>query len=149
MEKGEIVKLQIIKTKKGFPAMWESGGSYTNTGSARLVADKDGKAKIPIYFKTRGHLSCGEHALFILNKNDLIIDVDRWRNDYEIKILRFLGIDKEHELYGKFEVINSFDMGEWDEELSSFLEEVVKQAKRKSNMYHNRYAIFYKQQQKN
>ena len=31
------MRLQIERTKKGYPAMWESGGGYTNTGEATII----------------------------------------------------------------------------------------------------------------
>ena len=34
-------KIAIEKTKKGYPACWESGGGYRNTGDAVIVAGKN------------------------------------------------------------------------------------------------------------
>lgn len=43
------MKIRIEKTKKGYPAYWEAGGGYTNTGDATIIASGDGQPKKAVY----------------------------------------------------------------------------------------------------
>lgn len=78
----KFAKLATTITRKGYHALWEQGGGYTNTGHARIICRADGKPKSPLYIRQRGTLACGEHALFIINPGDIVIDVDYHRDDY-------------------------------------------------------------------
>src|SRR5690554_4804549 len=62
--------VEIEKTRKGYPATWECGGGYTNTGEAIIIASQSGGPKKPIYIRRRGHLANDNHALFILELGD-------------------------------------------------------------------------------
>jgi len=62
-------KIKIEKTKKGYPALWEQGGGYTNTGEAQIIASSTGGPKKPVYIRRAGSLANGQHALIILEKN--------------------------------------------------------------------------------
>lgn len=81
-------KLATTITKKGYHALWEQGGGYTNTGHARIICRADGKPKSPVYIRQRGTLACEEHALFIINPGDVVIDADHHRGDYFIRVMR-------------------------------------------------------------
>ena len=132
------MRLQIERTKKGYPAMWESGGGYTNTGEATIIANKDGQPKKAVYIRRRGHLANGEHALFILEVGDYIVEANHHR-DFGIGIFRMLGFeDKEEEVYAIVEQVNCFSRGEWDAELPASLEAAVKAAMEKATCYHCR-----------
>src|SRR5690554_2482228 len=71
--------MEIEKTRKGFPATWECGGGYTNTGEAIIVASQSGGPKRPIYLRRRGHLANDNHALFVLELGDYIIEAKHRR----------------------------------------------------------------------
>lgn len=53
------MNIELTITKKGLPALWESGGGATNTGSATIIAGPNGEKLVPIYVRRSGHLSCG------------------------------------------------------------------------------------------
>jgi len=36
------MQLNLVKTNRGAPALWESGGGMTRTGSALVIANADG-----------------------------------------------------------------------------------------------------------
>lgn len=78
--------MKIERTKKGFPALWECGGGYTNTGEATIIASSNGAPKKPVYVRRRGHLANGQHALFILEKGDYIIECNHHRRDFNIYV---------------------------------------------------------------
>jgi hypothetical protein len=69
-------------TEKGFPTFWEFGGSYTNKGEAQIVGDKLGRPMKPIYIRTRGHLACLWHALFIARVGMRVAVAKRWRENW-------------------------------------------------------------------
>jgi len=52
-------KYGIERTKTGLPAVWEAGGGYTNTGWARVVANKYGAPEegvtVDIHQDNRGY----------------------------------------------------------------------------------------------
>lgn len=138
----------IERTKKGLPALWESGGGYSNTGEATIIAGKNGEAKQPIYIRRRGQLACCRHALVILEVGDYIIVAFHHREDFEIEIYRVLDFDEvKEEMYAvmehincryNMEHINCFGMGEWDAELPASLEAAVQAAMEKATCYHCR-----------
>lgn len=129
------MRLQIERTKKGYPAFWESGGGYTNTGEATIIANKNGQPKEAIYVRRRGHLANGEHALFILEVGDYIIKAFHHREDFEIVILKVLDFEEETAVA---EQVNCFSRGEWDAKLSASLEAAVQAAMKKATCYHCR-----------
>lgn len=83
-----LKKLATTTTKKGYHALWEQGGGYTNTGHARIICRADGKPKSPVYVRQRGSLACEEHALIVIHPGDVVIDADRHRGDYFIRVMK-------------------------------------------------------------
>ena len=132
-------KVLIERTKKGYPAFWEAGGGYTNTGEATIIASPSGGPKKPVYVRRRGHLANGNHALFILEVGDYIIFANHHRGDFYIEISKILGFDdKEGEAVAIVEQVNCFSSGEWDAELPAYLEAAVQAAMQKATCYHCR-----------
>ena len=86
-------KILIERTKKGYPAFWESGGGYTNTGEATIIANKDGQPKEAIYIRSRGSLANENHALVILEVGDYIVEANHHRKDFEITIYKVLDFE--------------------------------------------------------
>mgnify|MGYP001307782489 CR=1 FL=1 len=139
----EKEKIKIEKTKKGFPCLWESGGGFTNTGEATIIASPSGGPKKPVYVRRRGHLANAHHALVILEVGDYIIKCNHHRGDFEItvyKIVNFEEVKKKEvtETYAVVEQENYFSMGEWDAELPASLEAAVQAAMQKATCYHCR-----------
>ena len=88
-------EFEIERTKKGFPALWEAGGGYTNTGEATIIASPSGAPKKPVYVCRRGHLANREHALFIIEKGDYIIKCNHHRRDFNIYIYKIIDFKTE------------------------------------------------------
>src|SRR5690606_20677736 len=112
--------IKIVRTRKGLPALWEEGGGYSKTGKATIVANSDGSKKKPVYIRRRGHLACSHHALFIINKGDIIINTNHHRGDYHTDVLRIIDIREEEAVV---EVVHSFRDGEWDKDPEGLIKE--------------------------
>lgn len=138
------MKMTIELSKRGLPCMWEQGGSYSNTGDSMLIGDAFGNPKKAIYVKRKGELSCGEHALIPLKKNDVIVTVSQWRCDFTINIYRVIDFDLE-EKFVNVELINNFSCGEWDKDLDCMYKKIVDVAKDKATSYHCRNAMYIKE----
>jgi len=101
-------------SKSGLPCLWESGGGATNTGGARIIADRDGQPKKPIYIKRRGQLSCKEHALIPIQVGDYVVEVSHHRRGFHTQIWRITVISDEEVTA---ELVAEYDYGEWDSKL--------------------------------
>ena len=108
------MKIEIERTKKGFPALWECGGGFTNTGEATIIAGKDGKAKNPIYIRKRGSLANGRHALIPIEVGDYVIEVDHHRKDFYISVMKIVDVDIEEQC-ATLESFALFSEGEWND----------------------------------
>jgi hypothetical protein len=140
-------KTRIERTKKGYPAFWEAGGSSTNTGEATIIANKDGQPKKAIYVRRRGQLANSYHALVFLEVGDYIIEANHHREDFEIQIFRILDFEVKYiemyeeryeETYAIMKQVSCYSMGEWDAELPTFLAAAVQAAMEKATCYHCR-----------
>jgi hypothetical protein len=136
-------KIRIEKTKRGFPAIWEKGGGMTNTGFAQIVANPDGSPKRPVYIRRRGILANAEHALFIVQLGDLIIQAEHHREDFNIYIYKILDFKetKQKEITEEVAIVEQvykFSRGEWDKELPEYLQEACTVAMEKATCYHCR-----------
>jgi len=129
------MKIRIERTKKGYPALWECGGGYTNTGVATIIAGKEGQPKRAIYIRQRGPLANDDHALIPVEVGDYVISANHHRRDFEIFIYRITNILKEE---ASIEKIAEFSNGEWDVELPPYLKIPVKASKQKATCYHCR-----------
>jgi len=89
------MNIELTITKKGLPALWESGGGATNTGSATIIAGPNGEKLVPIYVRRSGHLSCGQHALFVIREGHFVIMASHWRRDFTIKVYQIVEINLE------------------------------------------------------
>lgn len=138
----QIEKTNIERTKKGHPALWESGGGYRNTGFATIVANPDGTAKIPVYIRKRGTLSCSDHALFIVSVGDIIVKADHHRYDFVIDVYRIAAINGDE---ADIVPIHTFYEGEWDVEPPEDIADAVEAAKNKASHYHCRTPYYYKE----
>ena len=128
-------KIEIERTKKGYPALWECGGGCRNTGEATIIASPSGGPKKPVYIRNRGPLANAHHALIILEVGDYIIEANHHREDFEIAIYRVLNFEEETAVV---EQVNCFSMGEWDKEPPANLEQAVHTAMFKATCYHCR-----------
>ena len=127
--------VKIERTKKGLPAMWESGGGYTNTGDAVIIANGDGTAKRPVYIRHRGSLACENHALFVVKPGDLVVEASHHRRDFEVRVWC---IDQILEEEARLNLLHEFSKGEWDKEPPAYLEQAIQAAMKKATCYHCR-----------
>jgi hypothetical protein len=105
------LNIEIERTKKGFPALWESGGGYSNTGKATIVAGPNGEKKTPIYIRQRGHLACANHALFAVHEGDTMIQSSHHRGDFHHEVYRLAAIRGDE---AELELLAEFSRGQWD-----------------------------------
>lgn len=85
-------EMRLEKSKKGLPVAWERGGGATRTGAATIIAGPKGEALVPLYVRTRGDLSNGDHALFVVDKGCLVIRADHHRGDFGVSVYRITEI---------------------------------------------------------
>ena len=134
-------KFKIEKSKKGLPVMWENGGGLSNTGHVQIITGMYGERLKPLYIRRSGSLACENHALLMIKRGYYIVKASHHREDFHISIYEVAEIDvHNNEVY--CEEVNSFSNGEWDNELSPYLEEAVDAAKRKATTYHCRSARY-------
>jgi len=135
----------LVRTKKGHPALWEEGGGMSNTGHARIIADSQGQRKKPVFIRTGGHLACREHALFIVQEGDVVIDIQRHHDDYDITVkqIRKINQDAEGRLVAEMDVLVRFSEGEWDhEDIAEKYKDAIQACIEKSRCYHCRHTHY-------
>ena len=133
--------MKITLSKKGIPCLWECGGGMSNTGEAIIICNKEGKPKMPIYIRQRGHLSNSDHALIPVMVGDVVIETNHHRNDHITKVWSIVEIKKDEETCN-LSIISSFDNGEWDNENYMQYQEAIQAAWDKSMTYHCRKAFY-------
>ena len=137
------MKRNIALTKNGMPALWECGGAMTNSANCVIIGDKNANRKKPVFIRTGGHLSNDNHALFILNKDDIVVVGTRAHGDYTFMILKYISFEKiKGDGVGEFEVLNHFSEGQWDSELDSKYNNILDAAKTKMGKYHCRETVY-------
>jgi len=146
-------EIDIVTTNwKGLPAYRESGGGMSNTGEATLVAWKNWEKKKAIYERSKWHLSNENHALFVLNKGDIILNITRqdnndWGNNLTLdrvvslnpqeekaKVENVIDTQYEEKKKGDRAVITIKDWDKIDDSLS----DLISAAYNKVNCYHCR-----------
>lgn len=126
-------------TEKGIPysvryALYEEGGSYSNTGEANIVAGFDGEKLKPSYVFTGGHLANGTHAQFNVYNPESVFQVHVWRHHGDITITILNGAFRE-----LFRMETTVDR--WQDDLPirwTFLTAAIAAAVEKSQCYHCR-----------
>ncbi len=84
--------IKLEKTKRGFAAAWESGGGWTSTGSAFIIAGPKGEAPAPLYVRRRGELACEDHALIVVKAGFFVVNARHHRRDFTIRVSRIMKI---------------------------------------------------------
>jgi hypothetical protein len=67
-------KLEVIKTRKGYPALWVGGGATTSKFSARFVM-RAGRLARAIFIARYGHRCNAGQALVPLLEGDIVIEL--------------------------------------------------------------------------
>ena len=136
MDKKTTKKVRIEWTKRSFPALWEEGGGWSNTGYAQIVAGPDGQPLLPYYIRRRGSLACGRHALLRIKPGTIVVEADHHREDFYISVWEVLSIENDE---AKLGLVAKYDRGEWDHEpLPEKYQAAVKAAIEKATCYHCR-----------
>jgi hypothetical protein len=141
--------IEIDTTKRGFAAMWESGGGMTSGGSATIITGRNGEARRPVYMPRGGHLACGDHALITVHEGFHIIRASVSRGSRESATISRIVSTSVKDIDGvKFEAaaeveeLNRYSRGEWDHPLDAKFEKAVEAAFRKAGSYHCRSACY-------
>jgi ribosomal protein S27AE len=127
------------RTKKGYPALWEQGGGYSNSGEAQIIAGPRGEKLKPIYIRTKGHRACGQHALFVIQPEYYIIIAGFWNKQnppYNIAVYKIIEITEfqpnpdssNKQLIAVAQLVNS----------SQQLTSAIEAAREKTRCYHCR-----------
>lgn len=141
--------IKIEATKRGLPAIWETGGGLTSGGSATIIAKSDGSKPRAVFVRTRGHLSGGPHALVCVHEGFYLVHAGVGRGVRQSatieRIVKTSVTDvhgEKFEAVAEVEVVNTFSRGEWDKPLDAKLEAAVEAAFRKASIYHCRSAVY-------
>lgn len=82
----------VTATRRGKPAVWESGGGCTNTGRATVAALPDGGRPRAIFVTRRGHRANGLHGLVPLWRGMWVVEAEWSRRDgFTVKTSRWNG----------------------------------------------------------
>ncbi len=135
---------ELVTTRGGLPAIWESGGGWTNSGWAQVVCGPSGEPLPPIYVRQRGHLANGDHVLFAAREGMVLVVADQHRGDFEIKLWRIenilppeLNLDTDQPT-ADCRLIAEYALGEWHPPLPQEFTWAVQAAKEKATCYHCR-----------
>ena len=134
-----VTNIKYEKTRNGLPALWESGGGSTNTGSAHIVAGPNGEKLTPLYIRTGGHLSNREHALFAIRKGMYYISTWHHRGDANVQVYMIDDIIDEHVILStKYTFVDN----QWDIEPPDYLHDAINASMDKAKSYHCRIPYF-------
>lgn len=141
--------IRIETTKRGIPALWESGGGLTSGGSATVIAKRDGSKPRAVYMPRGGHLACGNHALIPVHEGYYIVHAGvshGTRSSATIERIVSVSVKdvdgEKWEATAETETINSFSRGEWDKPLDEKFAPAVGAAFQKAGTYHCRGAYY-------
>lgn len=119
-------------SKKGIPCLWESGGGWSNTGYATVIAGKHGEAKKAIYVRTHGNLACDDHALIPVKVGDYVINAGHEHGNNTIEIFQITGINLDEKIAEAVSV----------EKIPTHLQDAVDACVDKSYDYHCRSSYY-------
>jgi ribosomal protein S27AE len=129
------------RTKSGSPALWESGGGYTNTGEAQIIAGSQGEKLRPVYIRIKGHRACGQHALFVVRPDYYIISVYYWNKQdppYNITVYQIQQFADFNENPDHPEDKKLLALARILVDFPDFLQPAIDAAKNKTRCYHCR-----------
>lgn len=117
-----------VVTKRGLTAVWESGGINShNNGEAVLVAHPDGAPKVPIFIKYHPDLN-GDHALFVVDRGDLVALAVRSGDDLAVGVYEITGFaDDAVAVTARCRMLNN----DWDRTPMPYLLPLIRAIKEK------------------
>ncbi len=144
-----MTTMRIDTTKRGIPAIWESGGGLTSGGSSTIIAGREGEKRRPVYVPRGGHLSGGNHALIAVHEGFFIVRAGVSRGTRSsATISRIVSVSVKDidgvkwDATATVELVNSFSRGEWDSPLDPKFVPAVEAAFAKAGEYHCRSAYY-------
>lgn len=94
-EEEDLTVVNISRTQKGYPAVWEKGGALTNSGKSQVVTGPRGERLAPIFVRTKGHLANEEHALFIVRPGYFVVRAGWHRNEIWVFIVKLESFEND------------------------------------------------------
>ena len=111
------IDVQLVITKDGTPALWETGGmNKAGYGTAWIVTDKKFGPKHAIYIRQWGHLENAHHALIPVEEGDYLISASTRPSGESIVIYRLSNFKTESdgELCATGTPVAWYKNGEWE-----------------------------------
>ena len=124
----EKKKRPIELSKKKLPCMWEKGGQIDDfNGSSTIICDEFGNSIRPISIRRTGILSCSKHALVVIHKNYIIVEVSYQEKSPIIKIdvLRIVDLNYD-KCYVVTETVENLSFPYYDQKDIDKAEERIK-----------------------
>lgn len=132
-------------TRRGLPGVWERGGATTHHGSATVWAGPQGQPKAITYAPRGGHLSNGDHALFVARVGDFRITVSQQGKEADaifVDRVEAIGAAADGKIPLTMRTVAAFGLGEWDCDPPACLADAIAACVRKACDYHCR-DVFY------
>lgn len=143
--KQKIIKVTL--SKHGLPTLTESGGGRAKTGFASIVASSKGGRKKPIHIPSKGQITNGDHAFFVIKENDVRIEVSHYNGDFNIKVYQVAHINLEaKEII--FNLIEEYSSNNFSDYQLSLYKEAIKHGIDKATTPNCKNPFFYYQDKK-
>lgn len=142
------LEIKVTRTKTGLPAIPEVGGAIGKTkGFAQIICRDDGSKKIATYIPKPEEIETIGHAVFVLQKHDYVIQVERSRTTvYKVTIAQFTG-DIDAEDNAVFAVRHVKQAKRWDVQPPEYLQLAIDAAVVKSSQEDIQEAAWYERKQ--
>lgn len=115
----------ITISKKGYPVMWEKGGSYSEEkGEIQMIGDGNGEPKPFIFKNPSKNKICGNQVLLPISKGDIVIQASHENKDITLYVYRISNISKIQKK-AFYKLINTYENNEWYKNLDPKLEEIT------------------------
>ena len=117
-------------------AVWEIGGKLEKNGVGHVVADRNGRPKIPQYTETGQVLAALGQALLTVEISDYIISAYYSPSNVRVKVRQIAELEKLHDHgVATTRVMYTFQNGEWDLHPAQFIMAAVDAALKKAQCY--------------
>lgn len=123
----EKEKRPIELSKKKLPCMWEKGGQIDDfNGNSTIICNEFGNSLRPISVRRNGILSCSNHALLVIHKNYIIVEVSYEKDCpiIQINILRIIDLNLD-KLYVVTETVENLSFPFYSQEDIDKAEELI------------------------
>jgi hypothetical protein len=147
-ERDMEITIKVSRTKTNLPAVSETGGASGKTkGEARIFCRDNGSKKIATHIPKPDNFEVDGHAVFILQKYDYVILIERSRTTvYKVTIAQFTG-DIDAEDNAVFAVRHIKQAKRWDVQPPEYLQPAIDAAVAKSSQEDIAEAIWFERKQ--